>query len=216
MTSKTTKDRILDAAEDLYTEYGFADTSMRELTKLAEVNLAAVNYHFGSKEGLFRALIVRRFDTINAERLALLDELEALGEPSLEQVLEALVGPILRLRFSDPGAASQLVQVIGRLTSAKTAHTDDLSEIFQKTSERFLAALHGVLPPLPERESMWRINCAIGVLLGTMLDPHNFLDGGEQSLEPAYQERVLKHIVSFLAAALCAPAPDESKTLPSS
>lgn len=206
MTQKT-KDRILDAAEELYSEYGFADTSMRELTQKAGVNLAAVNYHFGSKEGLFRALVARRFAPINAERIERLDALEAKGDPTLEEVLEALVAPILALRFRDPGGASQLVQIIGRLTSAKDCHAEELGESFRQTSVRFMGALLGVLPVLPERQMKWRLNCVVGVMIGTLLDPHDFLGGGGASEDPEYQEQLLAFIVNFISAALSAPFP---------
>jgi AcrR family transcriptional regulator len=211
MSDPSTKDRILNAAEELYAEYGFADTSMRELTRRAEVNLAAVNYHFGSKEGLFRALVERRFTPINAERLERLDALEAQGDPSLEDVLEALVSPILDLRLADPGAASQLVQIIGRLTSAKSVDVEDFAEVFRKTSERFFPALQRVLPELSDEATMWRFNCALGVMIGTLLDPHGFLNPRNGEADPDYRRRVLDHIIVFLAAGLRASVPDRAE-----
>ena len=74
-----TRDRILDAAERLFAQQGFDLTSLRALTTEADVNLAAVNYHFGSKERLFEAVLARLIAPINAERLARLDALEAKG-----------------------------------------------------------------------------------------------------------------------------------------
>lgn len=212
MTDPPTKDRILNAAEELYAEFGFADTSMRELTRRAEVNLAAVHYHFGSKEGLFRALVERRFTPINVERLARLDALEAQGDPSLEQVLEALVAPILDLRLSDPGAASQLVQIIGRLTSAKSVDVEDFGDVFRQTSERFFPALQRVLPELAGEATKWRFNCALGVMIGTLLDPHGILSPRDAETDPHYRRRVLDHIVAFLAAGLCAAVPERARS----
>ena len=71
-----TKDRILDAAESLFMEHGFEATSLRAITAAAGVNLASVNYHFGSKEVLFQAVLTRRLDPMNQERLDLLTTLE--------------------------------------------------------------------------------------------------------------------------------------------
>src|SRR5688572_20090882 len=76
-----TRTRILDAAEELFMQHGFEGTSMRQLTARAGVNLAAVNYHFGSKDALIEAVFKRRLDPMNAERVAALDELEAAGRP---------------------------------------------------------------------------------------------------------------------------------------
>src|SRR6266513_6418043 len=76
-----TKERILDAAEGLFMEHGFEATSLRSITATAAVNLAAVNYHFGSKEELFQAVLTRRLDPMNQERLDLLTKLERGAAP---------------------------------------------------------------------------------------------------------------------------------------
>src|ERR1700682_6647964 len=88
--SATTKARILDAAEALFMEHGFEATSLRTITAAAGANLAAVNYHFGTKEELFEAVLARRLDPMNQERIDLLDkvEREAGGKPaSCEKIL---------------------------------------------------------------------------------------------------------------------------------
>src|SRR5512145_612481 len=87
-----TKERILDAAEALFMVHGYEATSLRSITAAAAVNLAAVNYHFGSKEELFQAVLTRRLDPMNRERIELLDKLEreAAGKPvSCEKILFA-------------------------------------------------------------------------------------------------------------------------------
>jgi len=99
-TSADTKTRILDAAERLFVEHGFEATSLRQLTTAAGVNLAAVNYHFGSKEELFQAVLTRRLDPMNQERIERLEKLEreASGKPlSCEKILFAMLIPALRL-----------------------------------------------------------------------------------------------------------------------
>src|SRR5436189_1754138 len=93
-----TKERILDAAESLFMEHGFEATSLRSITAAAGVNLAAVNYHFGSKEELFQAVLTRRLDPMNHARLSLLTRLEAAAAPqplSCEKILTALFVPAL-------------------------------------------------------------------------------------------------------------------------
>src|ERR671938_1143982 len=89
-----TRTRILDAAEELFMQHGFEGTSMRVLTSKAGVNLAAVNYHFGSKDALIEALFRRRLDPMNAARVAELDELEASERaPSPEAIIRAFIAP---------------------------------------------------------------------------------------------------------------------------
>src|SRR5712691_4942148 len=99
-TSADTKTRILDAAEQLFMEHGFEATSLRSLTAAAGANLAAVHYHFGSKEELFQAVLTRRLDPMNAERIELLErvERESTGRPpSCEKILFAMLIPALKL-----------------------------------------------------------------------------------------------------------------------
>src|SRR5258705_11177243 len=92
-TRPDTKHRILDSAERLFAEYGFAGVSLRAIIADAKVNLAAIHYHYHSKEALFDAVILRRLEPINRERLELLDALERTGKPTLEQILEAFFAP---------------------------------------------------------------------------------------------------------------------------
>src|SRR5206468_11715977 len=98
--TRVTKARILDAAEALFMEHGFEATSLRAITAAASVNLAAVNYHFGSKEELFQAVLTRRLDPMNQERVDLLTRLESEATPHAlpcEQILHAMFVPALRL-----------------------------------------------------------------------------------------------------------------------
>ena len=206
MTSTKTPDRILDAAEELYLESGFADTSLRSLTQRAGVNLAAVHYHFGSKEGLFRALVVRRFAPINARRIELLDELESHGRPALEQVLRALVEPIVDLRLRDHRSARFLVQIVNRMAGIDHGAVEEIEHVFRNTSARFLPAVANALPELTP-ETLNVAGCwVVGVMMGTMLDTHAFLDPPEGAAPEAHRERVLEEITTFLAGALRAVA----------
>src|SRR5256885_16184135 len=97
--SSATQGRILDAAEALFMEHGFEATSLRQITAAANVNLAAVHYHFGSKEDLFEAVLTRRLDPMNQQRPALLTRFEhesAPKPPSSAKILTAQFIPPLR------------------------------------------------------------------------------------------------------------------------
>src|SRR5207302_1646729 len=111
---QSTRDRILDAAEQLFGANGVDGTSLREITKDANVNLAAVNYHFQSKEALLRAVVARRIGPINERRLALLEEAEKAATPhppDLATIFNALVVPVLQLH----GSARNFVPIMGRM-----------------------------------------------------------------------------------------------------
>src|ERR1700676_2745157 len=111
-----TKQRILDSAERLFADRGFEATSLRSIIADAKVNLAAVHYHYHSKDALLDAVILRRVSPVNRERLRMLDDCERIAEgtaPSLESVLEAFLGPPFRLG-SDPSSKTFL-RLIGRI-----------------------------------------------------------------------------------------------------
>src|SRR6266853_3840828 len=104
-----TKTRILDSAEKLFGLNGFEATSLRDITAEADVNLAAVNYHFQSKDSLIDAVIARRIEPINKRRLEMLDA--AGPNPSLEQILTAFITPVLDLDLEP------LIPLMGRVFS---------------------------------------------------------------------------------------------------
>jgi AcrR family transcriptional regulator len=207
MTDPSTKDRILDTAEALFAEHGFSGTSLRQLTQEAGVNLAAVHYHFGSKEELAHAVIRRRFDPINEERLALLDELEKRGEPTLEEVLRAFAGPFLRFRAREEGALANLMRLMLRLATAKEDFANEHRKIFQRIAERFLPALAATLPELDRETLFWRLNFTISVMAMSHSDPERLrvISGGK--CDPSDTDRALDQMVSFLAGGLRADPP---------
>ncbi|NWG13415.1 MAG: TetR/AcrR family transcriptional regulator, partial [Acidobacteria bacterium] len=159
-----TKHRILDAAERLFAERGFDAASLRAITAAAGVNLAAVNYHFRSKDELIRAVLARNMAPLNARRLELLDAFEARaqGRPvPVEHVVRALISPMLELKQS-PGHAN-LPTLVGRMYADPSPRTrqlfvDELGEI----SQRFRSALQRSLPHVPTADLYWRIGFMIG------------------------------------------------------
>ena len=114
---KETQLRLLDAAEELFMQHGFEGASMRMLTARAGVNLAAVNYHFGSKDALIEAVFRRRLDPMNAQRLAELDRLEAEadGKPlAAEAIIRAFLGASLRMVEDARNGGRNFTRLLGR------------------------------------------------------------------------------------------------------
>src|SRR6476619_7339038 len=133
-----TKDKILDTAERLIGEQGIAATSLRQIIAEAGVNLAAVHYHFGSKEEMLDALVIRKAGPVNEERLALLTRFEAEAAPNpapVEKVLEAFLGPPFLERERSP----LFVKVMGRMYSEGLMPTV-IAKHFQPMVTRFFAA----------------------------------------------------------------------------
>ncbi|HET7536025.1 MAG TPA: TetR/AcrR family transcriptional regulator, partial [Candidatus Didemnitutus sp.] len=112
----TTEIKILDAAEKLFANNGFNATSMRQITAAAQVNLAAINYHFDSKETLYREVVLRRIRPLNAERIARLDHALTLAgdRPPLELILDILVQPVFEIHRSPAKGGAYFVRIMAR------------------------------------------------------------------------------------------------------
>jgi AcrR family transcriptional regulator len=160
-----TKQKILDSAEKLIAERGYTATSLRHIISDAGVNLASVHYHFGSKEELLDALVLRKANPVNEKRLALLDQYaaEAEGAPSLEKVLDAFLTPMAEAANRNP----QFVRVMGRIMTEGLLLAV-IQKNFQPMLARFIAALRQALPHLSDEEFQWRIQFMQGAMAYTM------------------------------------------------
>ena len=157
-----TKQKILDTAERLIGDQGYAATSLRHIIAEAGVNLAAVHYHFGSKEDLLDELILRKAAGVNQERLSLLDrfEAEAAGGPlPVGRILAAFFDPMIEAGSRNP----QFVKLMGRMY-AEGLLPGVVSKHFQPTLIRFVQALRRSLPTLPEAELFSRLQFMIGAM----------------------------------------------------
>ena len=168
-TSISTKDRILNTAERLFAHHGFEATSLRAITAEAGVNIAAVNYHFQSKDALIAAVLARRIAPINAERLAMLDRCEkAAGDepPRLECVLDAFVRPVLEIRKSQ---AKNFCPLMGRVFTEPGGFVESFfNEHMKEVARRFTEALHRAVPELSREELLWRAYFLIGAMAHTI------------------------------------------------
>ena len=169
MSQPDTKQRILDAAEHLFARDGYHATSLRGITTTADANLAAVNYHFGSKEALLEAVIVRRLDPLNEIRRgqleALLQKAELAGElPCCREVLRAFVEPTLRLR-QQGSEAEDFIALIGRtLAEPRGIAMSIFLRHMQPLLQRIFQALALSLPALTEQDLFWRMHFTMGCL----------------------------------------------------
>lgn len=200
MATVPTRDRILDAAEELFAEQGFA-SSLRNITSNAGVNLAAVNYHFGSKEALIEELFARRIGPLNEERLELLARADGL-----EEIVEAFVGPALRMSHDPRGA------IFMRLFGHTMSQRDDrilrmFTDQFRVIVERFSAALARALPHVEREEILWRILFMVGSMAHTMALSDKFPSISGGVCQAADVETTLRRLVPFLAGGMRAAAP---------
>jgi AcrR family transcriptional regulator len=199
-----TRTRILEAAEELFMQHGFEGTSMRLLTAKAGVNLAAVNYHFGSKDALIEALFRRRLDPMNAERIAALDALEDF---SPENIIRAFVGPSLRLIEDAKAGGRNFIRLLGRTYTEPAKQVRALiGQMYAPTMERYKAALERAMPQMPRDELVWRMHFMFGTLAYTLAatDTVQLIAGCKP--EDRHDARLLEErLTAFLAAGLLAP-----------
>jgi AcrR family transcriptional regulator len=203
-----TKQRILDAAERLFAAHGFAGTSLRAVTKEAGVNLAAVHYHFGTKEDLLRAVLSRIVIPVNQERLKMLEQVEAAAgsdPPSLEAILEAFIAPDLRL-IRDLGERGVIItRFLGRSYTEPAEMVQALSrEHYEELGQRFMEVFARALPEVPQAELYWRFKLVVGVLTYILADTDR-TGGYAQDLSDV--DGTVRRLVAFLAAGLRAPVP---------
>ena len=196
-----TKQKILDTAERLIAECGYSAISLRHIIAEAEVNLAAIHYHFGSKEELLDEIIHRKIGPVNQERIARLDRLveEAGDGPiAVEAVLEAFVVPMAEAADGNPA----FVRFMGRLM-AEGLLPVLVRKHFEGVVTRMVAVLRRALPGLPEEEFAWRMHFMSGTLAHTMCGVPCFPD--LCAVEGDFRSRFAR-LITFLSAGFRAPA----------
>jgi AcrR family transcriptional regulator len=211
-----TKSRILDAAETLFMEHGFEATSLRLITAAAGVNLAAVNYHFGSKEELFQAVLTRRLDPMNQSRVALLDRYEREAAPAAlgcERILAALFIPALELARDPARGGANFLRLLGRAYADPAPFIRRLlSAQYASMIGRFKDAFARALPQLPRKELSWRLHFIMGALSYTLAGTDALKIIAELNpVETDNDEILLRRLAPFLLAGLNAPLPELSE-----
>ena len=210
-----TRERILDAAERLFMAHGYDGTSRRQITGDAGVNLAAVNYHFGSKEALMQEVFRRRLDWLNDERLRVLDEMEvaAGGNPlKPSQIVDGFFGTLLRMAEDQNRGGLTFLRLLGRtLTEPSEFIRAFLADEYADVMERYKKALFRALPDVPKEEIVWRFHFMLGAtsyaIAGT--DALRLVtDWGIEELDSVDRiDRLLPRLMSFLLGGLRAPLP---------
>jgi len=202
-SSSSTQERILAAAEVLFAKRGFDGASLRQLTAAAGVNLAAVNYHFGSKDKLVEQVFRRRLDALNGQRLAALEQVAGRASTTLEEVLEAYIRPAMELSHDDHGALFMRV-----LARAFAEHDDTLRQFlsghYGHVIRQFTAEFARLLPQLERAELYWRIDLVTGALTHAM-SGFGLIQRKSGVSELTHREQTIVHLVRFSAAGLSHP-----------
>ena len=195
-----TREKLLNAAEKLFAAEGYNAISLRQIIAEADVNVAAVHYHFGSKEELVDQVVMRRAGPVNEERIARLDRIEAeSGEcpPNLERIFEAFLAPIEAVAAKHP----EFARMMGRL-QLEGILSGVIARTFQPMFARFIGLLRKAAPGLGDAEFRWRVHFAQGALSYAMC-------GGVSPLGGALEDEGLpvriERLIVFLGGAFAAP-----------
>jgi AcrR family transcriptional regulator len=209
------KRKLVEAAEKLFAEKGFEAVSVRDITQLAKTNVAAVNYHFGSREGLLNLVILRYATPVNEERLARLDSAERkwLGKGlPIEEIIDAFVRPLLGQVRKSSLPERSFYQLLGRIfAESGDGLVGDIEERFRHANDRFLRAFGKALPSLAEDELLAR-NHFMGGSVIHLLTHHHFLvnsSSGMPTLE-ASLIRLIRFAASGMREGIEIEAPSEN------
>jgi AcrR family transcriptional regulator len=210
MNDTQTPNRILDIAEAMFAEYGYRAVSLRSITRASGANIAAIHYHFGSKQVLLEEIFARRSGAINHDRRRLLAECDAaVGKPPvLEQLLVAYLKPSFVLPAGDEGARRFM-----RLRSVIAHEQAELSRSliarhFNETSALFIDALARACPHLRRGDIYWRFHFLLGAHYYTLANPGRIQALSNGACEPADSGAALDELVRFVAAGFRAPPAD--------
>ncbi len=211
-----TKERILNAAERLFAERGYDATSLRAITAEAGVNLAAVNYHFSSKETLLQALFTRRFAALNQQRLALLKtyESEAGRNPiPLEKLVRALLKPMFFIQVDRSASGKAFSRLLGRMYAWPPIRLSQILGIeTQSLANHFAAALRHTLPSIGDEDLYWRVFFTIGATAHTLAASPMLQIISKGICDPTNVEAAFERLVTFVVSGLKEPtAPQHQK-----
>ncbi|GAA5493859.1 hypothetical protein Rhal01_00011 [Rubritalea halochordaticola] len=203
-SSEATRERILEAAEVLFAERGFDGVSLRDITAAALANVAAVNYHFGTKEALMDQILLRYLVPLNQERLELLAEVEK-REGGVEEILGALLKPLLG-RMNEGGLQAGLFfKLMGRCMIGGGEHLpEQVKPVVQNVMGYFVKSLRRALPDFSEEELLWRMHFCVGTMMHAFLASEKLSDLTEGKCGEVDPEQMLKRLIVFCSAGLSA------------
>ena len=206
----STKNKILDAAESLFADKGFNGTSLREITSLAEVNLAAVNYHFGSKKELIKSVMSRYMDELAPNLVSALEEICAHPQqPTLIEVFSAFIEPLLSLNVFRQNGTSNFLQLLGRgYTDSQGFLRWFFTTQYPGVISNCVLAVQKSYPELTAEEMFWRLHFTMGTVVFTMSSSDALIDIAKSDFDRDLQiSDVIRNVIPYVAAGVGAPMP---------
>lgn len=200
----TTQKKILDAAETLFAREGFEQTSLRQITQEADVNLASVNYHFGSKKALIQAVVARY---MNVFMPALETELKRLDDkPEIDSlaVFASFKAPLISLNQVHKRGTEHFLRLLGFAYSETQGHLRRYTQMaFGDVLQHLLALLHRANPKLTEQDMFWRLHFVLGATVFAQVSGQALIEIAQAEFdERADIQTVIEHLITFIAGGL--------------
>ncbi len=202
----STKDKILNVAEGLFAEQGFKDTSLRTITSKAGVNLASVNYHFGDKKTLVRAVLNRYLEAFMPEVHNALITLNEQDSFSMEDVFESLREPLKNLSKVNNNGTSRFMSLIGRGYTDVQGHLRwFITTRYSETLNLFTQSVMKANPELTREALFWRLHFTLGTCVFTMASSQALAEIAENDFGSQVDAKVVvDQIIPYLAAGVAA------------
>ncbi|USD33437.1 MULTISPECIES: TetR/AcrR family transcriptional regulator [Vibrio] len=202
----TTKEKILDVAEALFAEHGFNDTSLRTITSKAGVNLASVNYHFGDKKTLVRAVLNRYLEAFMPAVQDALINLNLNEDYAMSDVFESLRGPLRALNDVRPNGTSRFMLLIGRGYTDVQGHLRwFITTRYQDTLSLFTESVMKANPKLTQEELFWRLHFTLGTCVFTMASSQALMEIAENAYGKQMDAKsIVDQLIPYLAAGVAA------------
>lgn len=200
---------LLNAAEELFAKHGFDGTSLRSITSLAGVNLAAAHYHLGDKETLYTKVFTRRLQPINEFRLTRLALAEQEADGSLvgmEQIIEIMARPLFELAADTEHGGQYFARILGRCLVEPLPFMDDIiAAELQPVMVRFGQALRRHALHLTPEEYLWRFSFVLGAMHHTLATLHCMKARTRGLCRDHDQAAALQRFIQWAAGTLTAP-----------
>ena len=201
-----TKEKILDVAEGLFAEHGFKDTSLRTITGKAGVNLASVNYHFGDKKTLVRAVLNRYLEAFMPAVQDALVNLNLNSSYDMADVFESLRGPLRNLNDVRPNGTNRFMLLIGRGYTDVQGHLRwFITTRYSEALSLFTQSVMKANPKLSQEDLFWRLHFTLGACVFTMASSQALIEIAENDYEKTIDSKsVVDQLIPFLAAGVAA------------
>lgn len=197
------KERIVLAAEQLFAELGYDGATVRQIALAADVPIALVNYHFGSKEGLYRAIFELRTPTIVGQRFAGMEiaDMETDPDKRLELLVKSLIAPMFKLRGEE--RHSWFGRILSReVSDPKSMERGIIKDMFDPVAHLFLDAMARCMPDKTKAEIHWSYQTMIGAMVYIMADNGRIARLSDGVCDPNEYRSATEHVVALMVRAL--------------